>query len=123
MATTTQNKMSKKYYNMVAQQGRHPIPTLAMLRSPLVGKGFLTYRDVGNDCSYNHVAFPPYMEVRSADHAGDLQGRGKVEQRRSSCRSFYRPTYLLNNPIILFGQFIFSEGLNRPDIASEVKYA
>jgi hypothetical protein len=31
----------------------------------------------------NPFAFPPSMGVRSADYAGDPQGRGKVEQRRS----------------------------------------
>ena len=28
--------------------------------------------DVGNDCSYNPVAFTPSLEVRSADHAGAI---------------------------------------------------
>jgi hypothetical protein len=30
--------------------------------------------DGGNDCSYNLIAFPPSMEVRSAGNAGEFTG-------------------------------------------------
>ena len=36
--------------------------------------GLPTAMDGGNDCSYNLIAFPPSMEVRSAGNAGAFTG-------------------------------------------------